>query len=119
MSRSTLFSSLFARNPRRRQRTASRQRLSFESLETKDLLATVTLAAGSTDGLADAIDEAGHGGTVIVESGLHEESGGVTVEFPVSIIGEPGAIIRVTTEPVFDPAAEAALVIHGADRTLN
>jgi len=118
MSRSTLLVSLFQRNPRRRQHTASRQRLSFESLETKDLLAVVALAAGSTDGLAAAIAAAGEGGTVVVESGLHNESSGVTVGFPVSIIGEPGAVIRVTTAPVFDPSAEAALDVQGADHAL-
>lgn len=78
---------------------------------------SVILPAGSTDGLATAISEAGPGGTVIVESGLHEESGGVTVDIPVSIIGEPGAIMRVSTEPV-GPSGDAALLIQGADHAL-
>ena len=95
----------------------SRRGLSFESLERKNLLATVTLAAGSTDGLADAIDAAGQGGTVIVESGLHEESAAVTVDIPVNIIGEPGAIVRVKTE-LAGGFGEAALLIQGADHTL-
>lgn len=115
MFRSTMLSTLFARNPRRRPSPMSRGGLSFESLESKNLLATVTLAAGSTDGLADAIDDAGHGGTVIVESGPHEESEGVTVDVSVSIVGEPGAVLRVKTEPGTD---EAALRIQGADHAL-
>ena len=40
---------------------------------------TVALPAGSIDGLAAAIASAGPGGTVILKSGLHTESGTVTV----------------------------------------
>jgi hypothetical protein len=39
----------------------------------------VALPAGSIDGLAAAIASAGPGGTVILKSGLHTESGTVTV----------------------------------------
>jgi hypothetical protein len=60
---------------------------------------TVTLPAGSVDGLAAAIASAGPHGTVIVESGLHRESGTVTVNIPVAIIGEAGAIIEGSTVP--------------------
>ena len=64
---------------------------------------TVTLAAGSVDGLAAAIAEAGPGGKVIIEAGLHRESGSVLINSPVSLIGEPNAIIESTTPT--DPMA--------------
>jgi hypothetical protein len=78
---------------------------------------TVFLPAGSNDGLAAAIAEAGPGGTVLVESGLHEESAAVIVDISVNIIGEPGAIVRVKTE-LSGGFGEAALLIQGADHTL-
>ena len=56
---------------------------------------TVVLEAGSVDGLADAIDEAGEDGKVIVEAGTHYESGRVLIELDeVKIIGQPGAVIE-------------------------
>lgn len=60
---------------------------------------TVTLPAGSVDGLAAAIASAGPGGAVLVESGTHDESGTVTVGIPVTIVGEPGAVLRCGTAP--------------------
>ena len=62
--------------------------------ELADLRSSVLLEAGSVDGLADAIDEAGEGGKVIVESGTHYESGRVVICEEVKIIGQPGAIIE-------------------------
>ncbi len=56
---------------------------------------TVVLEAGSVDGLADAIDEAGEDGKVIVEAGTHYESGRVLIGLDeVKIIGQPGAVIE-------------------------
>ncbi len=57
------------------------------------------LPAGSVDGLADAIAEVGPYGTVVVESGLHIETGTVIISHPVRIVGEPGAVIQSTTHP--------------------
>lgn len=57
------------------------------------------LPAGSVDGLADAIAEVGPYGTVVVESGLHIETGTVVISHPVRIMGEPGAVIQSTTNP--------------------
>ncbi len=73
---------------------------------------TVTLAAGSVDGLAAAIAEAGPGGRVIIESGLHRESGSVLIKSPVSLIGEPNAIIESTTPT--DPNGGRPTVITAA-----
>ena len=60
------------------------------------------LPAGSVDGLAEAIEEVGPFGTVLVESGMHYETGTVKITFPVKIIGEYGAIIQSTTAPNAD-----------------
>ena len=43
--------------------------------------------------------KAGAGGTVIVKSGVHTESGTVVISAPVSIIGETGAVIESGTSP--------------------
>ncbi|MGH7496242.1 MAG: right-handed parallel beta-helix repeat-containing protein [bacterium] len=59
----------------------------------------VVLPAGSVDGLADALEEAGRNGIVLVKSGLHKESATVFVTKATTIIGEPGAILEVDTEP--------------------
>ncbi|MCB0518151.1 MAG: hypothetical protein KDD27_04375, partial [Saprospiraceae bacterium] len=56
--------------------------------------ATVYLPAGSTDGLQAAIQQAGPNGKVVVASGIHYESGTVTVSQPgVRITGATGAVI--------------------------
>lgn len=52
---------------------------------------TVSVPAGSTDALAAAIADAGEGGTVILEAGMHTETAQVTVETKVRIKGEDGA----------------------------
>ncbi len=80
----------------------------------------VELPAGSEDGLAAAIAAAGPGGVVLVKSGLHRESGTVTITHAVGIVGEAGAILEVDTQPLppasaIDPAlhilnARAALI---------
>lgn len=59
----------------------------------------VELPAGSVDALAAAIAGAGEGGTVIVKAGEHTESGMVTIGQKVKILGEPGALLIVDTEP--------------------
>lgn len=82
------------------------------------LATTVQLPAGSVDGLAAAIAAAGPGGTVLVKSGVHEESGTTTVTIPVSIVGEPGAEIRCGTLPaptlvlLGGPPSEVTPTIH-------
>lgn len=67
-----------------------------------DLLAkakTVEIPAGSVNALAGALAAAGAGGTVVLESGVHSESGEVLVTLPVRILGEPGAILETATVP--------------------
>jgi len=63
------------------------------------LAKTVILPAGSVNALAAAVANAGLGGTVIVKTGLHTESGEVLVGFRAHILGEPGAILQSGTSP--------------------
>lgn len=73
---------------------------------------TVRLPAGSVNGLAAAIAKAGPGGTVILRSGLHTESGTVTVGFRVNLVGEWGAILETATSPDADYPITIAAAIH-------
>jgi parallel beta-helix repeat protein len=79
---------------------------------------TVELPAGSVNGLAAAIAQAGSGGTVLLRSGLHQEAGGVVITAPVTITGEPGAILESATSPGYPNAypitMTAALHFKGA-----
>lgn len=59
----------------------------------------VILPAGSVNGLGPAIAAAGNNGVVIVRTGMHTESGMVTVSHKVRIIGEPGAIMAFSIGP--------------------
>lgn len=60
----------------------------------------VRIPAGSSDALADAINRVAEGGTIVLESGRHIESGTVTVDKPVIIQGERGAVLEVNTGPI-------------------
>lgn len=67
------------------------------------LLTTATiveLPAGSVDGLADAITQAGENGVVVVKAGDHSESATVAINQPVRILGEPGAVMTVNPTPL-------------------
>ncbi|MCP4450689.1 MAG: hypothetical protein GY809_04455 [Planctomycetes bacterium] len=77
----------------------------------------VTVPAGSVDALAAAIAQAGPGGEVTLEAGVHTISGTVMVDIPVSIVGEDGAILKSgdsTNDELVWPV-KPALHIKGAD----
>jgi hypothetical protein len=79
----------------------------------------VVVPAGSVDALAGALATAGTGGIVVLQSGMHTESGTVTINTRVHVIGEPGAILQIDTQPF--PAAgfnDPALHVLGASRVL-
>lgn len=77
----------------------------------------VVVPAGSVDGLAAAIAEAGPGGEVVLAAGVHHISSTVMVDIPVSIVGEDGAILESATSSLETGlyVVEAALHIKGAD----
>lgn len=60
----------------------------------------IRLAAGSADALADAVSQAPDGGTIVLASGLHTESATVMINKKIRIVGEPGAVLEVSTAPV-------------------
>jgi nitrous oxidase accessory protein NosD len=74
---------------------------------------TIALPAGSVNGLAAAIAQAGPGGTVILKGGLHKESGPAVITAPVNITGEAGAILQTATPPSYPPNA-FTITITGA-----
>ncbi|MBK9016875.1 MAG: right-handed parallel beta-helix repeat-containing protein [Saprospiraceae bacterium] len=78
----------------------------------------ITVPAGSVDALAQAVEDAGDGGTVILASGNHNESGSVTVSTKVCIRGETGAILIVDTKPLLsssEPLIDPALFVLNAE----
>jgi hypothetical protein len=76
----------------------------------------VTLPAGSVNGLQDAIAQAGPRGIVLVEAGSHVEESVVVIDIPVSVVGEPGAVIESITTPY---GAELPQLVEGALHVLN
>ena len=61
---------------------------------------TVEVPAGSHNALQAAIAAAGREGVVVVERGMHTEDNMVTISFPVTLVGERGAIITFDTQPL-------------------
>jgi hypothetical protein len=80
--------------------------------------AVVELPAGSHDGLAAAIAQAGEGGTVIVKAGEHTESGAVIISHRVRILGEPGAVLIVHTEHGQPLPSQPALHVLNAEQVV-
>jgi len=72
----------------------------------------VEVPAGSNDALADALAQAGPGGTVLLRSGLHTESGTVKIEQRVKIVGESGAVLEVNTGSWPDQRAYVEPALH-------
>ncbi|MBK7345069.1 MAG: right-handed parallel beta-helix repeat-containing protein [Saprospiraceae bacterium] len=61
---------------------------------------TITLAAGSTNELVQAIKDAGNGGTVLLTAGEHNECVfPLVIDRKVTIIGEDGAVLKLGTNP--------------------
>lgn len=59
----------------------------------------VEVPADSEDALADAILEAGEGGTVLLKAGMHTESSTVVIPFHnLTLRGEEGAVLNVETQ---------------------
>jgi len=77
--------------------------------------AAVLLPAGSVDALADAIAVVGPGGTVLLQSGTHFESGTVEISAPVTLVGKRGAVLESVTTPAgaYPLLVEAALHVRG------
>lgn len=77
---------------------------------------TVKVPAGSVDALAAAIAQVGDCGVVLLRSGEHRESGTVTVNHRVKILGEPGAVLISDTKPT--ATVDPALHVLGASQAV-
>jgi len=76
----------------------------------------VVIPAGSEDALAAAIAEVREGGVILLRAGEHKESGTVTVDHRVTIVGEPGAILVADTKPL--ATVQPALHLLSAGRAI-
>ena len=64
------------------------------------------------DALAAAIEAAGRGGTVILQAGVHTESSPILITRPVTLAGEPGAVLEAGGAPSVDYPLLVLPVIH-------
>lgn len=69
----------------------------------------VIVPAGSIDQLALALQS---GSTVILAPGLHTETGTVLVEGYHTIIGQPGAVLRLSSTPLIDYETPISVGLH-------
>lgn len=86
-----------------------------ELLDAEGRAGIEVVPGGSVDALEAAVNAAGPNGIVLVQPGLHAESGTVTIAHRVAIVGMPGAVLQVDTQSA-PPAAqlEPALWVYGA-----
>ena len=84
----------------------------------------IEIPAGSTDALAQAINNACSGGVIYLKTGFHTETKQITITKSVKIIGQAGAVLKIksslrpgnaTTEKI---TPNVALHILNAPRTL-
>ncbi|MFK8165246.1 MAG: right-handed parallel beta-helix repeat-containing protein [Lewinella sp.] len=78
------------------------------------LRSQIVLPAGSIDGLAAAIEEAGPGGTVLLESGPHVETGTVNIDHRIRLIGEDNATLIFDSAPL-EVAGNIEVGLHFLD----
>ncbi len=71
-----------------------------------------TIPAGSVDALNQAIAEADAGGVIYLKAGLHTETNRVTVDKTVKIIGEDGAVLRITSTDAVSTTNPAIHVVN-------
>ena len=77
----------------------------------------ITIPEGSTDALAQAIEDVCSNGTIILASGEHEENEGVVISKSVTIKGENGAVLKINSQ--FDPIASDGISIVAALHIFN
>ncbi len=91
-------------------------------LEAEELISPrshIVLPAGSVDGLADAIADAGPGGTVVLATGPHVETETVTITHRIRLVGEDGAELIFDDAPIeVSGQVEVGLHFIGANRCL-
>jgi nitrous oxidase accessory protein NosD len=77
---------------------------------------TVVVVPPGNDQIAEALQRAGTGGTVVLQPGVHSESAPVLIEQPVTLAGEPGAILESAsvTQTALPAPVDPALHVRGA-----
>jgi nitrous oxidase accessory protein NosD len=70
----------------------------------------IDIPAGSTNALAQAVNDACAGGVIYLKSGVHTENNALTITKSVHIIGETGAVLKLKT--ALSPLDTAAGVIR-------
>lgn len=80
----------------------------------------VHLLEGSENALEQAVQDAGPGGRVIVDAGMHKETGWVTIKHRITIEGEEGAVVVLENPLLPDLPGELAggILIHGGDNSV-
>jgi parallel beta-helix repeat protein len=66
-----------------------------QALKTRSACNWIEIPAGSTDALAQAVNNACTGGVIYLKAGTHTENKMITISKSVIIIGEKGAILKV------------------------
>lgn len=103
---------------------------SYDALRNPSALSTraacdwIEIPAGSTDALAQAINNACAGGVIYLKSGVHTETKAITIMKSVKIIGAAGAVLKIKSSLSANNASTGyitpsiALHVFNAPRTL-
>lgn len=78
----------------------------------KDSTNEIVIPAGSVDALTKAIDDIEENGIIRLAAGTHSESGTVTINKKIKIVGDNGAILVVNTQPTIVPEEPLQPAIH-------
>lgn len=89
-------------------------------LTAQERASTVVVPAGSNNALAAAIAAAGNNGTVRLAAGNHTEAGTVTIPYRIKLIGDEGAVLISSTDPLTATnfQMETAIHVFGAANTI-
>ncbi len=66
------------------------------NIATRTSAKIIYLDAGSQDALVQALKDAGEGGIVYFRAGLHTETKGIVIGSKVTLIGETGAVLKIS-----------------------
>ncbi len=98
---------------------------SYDALRNPSALSTraacdwIEIPAGSTDALAQAINNACAGGVIYLKSGVHTETKAITVSKSVKIIGETGAILKMKSQLTINDAVTGTTTLNPTLHILN
>ena len=96
---------------------------SYDALRNPSALGTraacdwIEIPAGSTDALAQAINNACAGGVIYLKTGVHTETKPITITKSVNIIGAAGAVLKLNA--ALDTGTTGAITLKPAIHILN